>query len=279
MKFIRAARRQGKKALRGRHREAAALFLLWGMMWGLVSLADRGVYRLAGFPPDAPLTREAALITAITLVFRAALLAPLGAGASAWFAALAEGRTRPVTTVFWAYGNRVWLRALGVRLYTGFAVGAVTLLPLAGAGFSLWLLRGRLEALPPRERTLALAGAGGAALLWLLAARAYAQRFAMARFLLGPDYGCTAGEAIDLSAACTRGYRWRLVGLDLTFLPGFAACLLVLPALWVLPRYAACRARCFTVLYRRALADRRPRERPAREPLAGGRPGGQRSCC
>lgn len=252
MKFIRTARRQGKKALRGHRREAAALFLLWGMMWGLVSLADRGVYRLAGFPPDAPLNWEAALVTAITLVFRVVLLAPLGAGASAWFAALAGGWTRPVTTIFWAYGNRVWLRALWVRVYTGFVIGVTALVPLAGEGLSLWLLREKLEALPPRERALALAGAGGAALLWLLTAWAYAQRFAMARFLLGPDHGCAAGEAIALSVEYTRGYRWRLVGLDLTFLPGFAACLLVLPALWVLPRYAACRARCFTVLCRRA---------------------------
>ncbi len=276
MKFIRAARRHGNKALRGHHREAAALFLLWGMMQGLVSLADRGVYRLAGFPPDAPLSREAALVTAITLVFRAVLLAPLGAGASAWFAALAGGWTRPVTTIFWAYGNRVWLRALGVRLYTGFAVGAVTLIPLAGEGVSLWLLQERLEALPPEERTLALAGAGGAAVLWLLAARAYAQRFAMARFLLGPDYGCTAGEAIDRSVEYTRGYRWRLVGLDLTFLPGFAACLLILPALWVLPRYAACRARCFTALYRHAAAERRPQRHQA---PAGAGPREQKSYC
>lgn len=252
MKFIRAARRQGKRALAGHRREAAALLLLWGMMWGLVSLADRGAYRLAGFPPGGSPSWEAAAVTAITLALREVLLAPLGAGASAWFAALAGGWTRPVTTIFWAYGNRVWLRSLGVRLTTGFLTGAVTLIPLAGEGFSLWLLRERLAALPPRDRELALAGAGAAALLWLLVSRAYAQRFAMARFLLGPDYGYSAAKAIDLSVEYTRGYRWRLVGLELSFLPWFAACLLILPALWVLPWYASCRAKSFVFLCRRA---------------------------
>lgn len=261
MKLVRTARHQGKKALRGHWREAAALFLLWGMMLVLVTLADQGVYRLAGCSAKSPLDPEAALLTLITLVLRVILLAPLGAGAAAWFAALAGGWTRPVSTIFWAYGNRVWLRSLGVSLYSGLFTATVTLVPLAGEGLSLWLLRERLGALPPREQLLAWSLAGAAALLWLLIARACCQRLAMARFLLGPDYGYSAAEAIALSGEYTRGFRWRLVLLDLSFLPWFAACLLGFPALYVLPWYAASRARCF-----RILLHRRSRPVPAQVP-------------
>lgn len=251
MKLRRMAKRQARKALRDHKGEGAAVFLLWGMMWGLVSLADRGIYLLAGCSPTAPLTPEAALISAITLVLRVILLAPLGAGAAAWFAALAGGWTRPVSTIFWAYGNRVWLRSLWVRVSAAFFTGTVALVPLAGAGFSLWLLRERLAALPAKDQALTAALAGVAGLGWLLVAWAYHQRFAMALFLLGPDYGCTAAEAITLSAEYTWGHRWRLVWLDLTFLPWFASCLLIFPALYVLPYYAAARARYFSVLVRR----------------------------
>lgn len=259
MKLRKSAKRQARKALRGHQWEGAALFLLWGMMWSLVSLADRGVYRLAGCPTDSPLTPEAALLTLITVVFRVILLAPLGAGAAAWFAALAGGWTRPINTIFWAYGNRVWLRSLGVKLVTGLLTWTVTLAPLAGMGFSLWLLREKLAALPPKDQALTAAAAGVAALLWLLISRAYYQRFAMALFLLGPDYGYTASEAIALSVEYTRGHRWRLVWMDLSFLPWFAACLLVIPALYVLPYYAASRARYFSVLVHRARAQERAR--------------------
>ena len=95
MKLVRTARYQGKKALRGHWREAAALFLLWGMMLVLVTLADQGVYRLAGCSAKSPLDPEAALLTLITLVLRVILLAPLGAGAAAWFAALAFWAAEP----------------------------------------------------------------------------------------------------------------------------------------------------------------------------------------
>lgn len=257
MKLRRTVKRQARKALREHKREGAAVFLLWGMMWLLVALSDRGVYLLAGCSPDVPLAPEALLISAITLVLRVILLAPLGAGAAAWFAALANGRIRPVATVFWAYGNRVWLRSLWVRVCAAFLTGAVALVPLAGGGFSLWLLRERLAALPPREQALAAALAGAAGLGWLLVAWAYHQRFAMALFLLGPDYGCSAAGALSLSAEYTWGHRWRLVWLDITFLPWFAACLLVFPALYVLPYYAAVRARYFSVLIRRRSALRR----------------------
>ena len=226
MKLVRTARHQGKKALRGHWREAAALFLLWGMMLVLVTLADQGVYRLAGCSAKSPLDPEAALLTLITLVLRVILLAPLGAGAAAWFAALAGGWTRPVSTIFWAYGNRVWLRSLGVSLYSGLFTATVTLVPLAGEGLSLWLLRERLGALPPREQLLAWSLAGAAALLWLLIARACCQRLAMARFLLGPDYGYSAAEAIALSGEYTRGFRWRLVLLP--------------PACWASLPYMSC---------------------------------------
>ena len=37
MKFIRAARRQGKRALAGHRREAAALLLLWGAARSILS--------------------------------------------------------------------------------------------------------------------------------------------------------------------------------------------------------------------------------------------------
>lgn len=258
MSLQRKIKRRAKDALRGRLPRAAVLFLLWLLAWGLVELGDKAVFHLLGrglgWPGGPPgwMVRPAALgATAAALAVRLMLLTPLRAGAVTWFDGLMNRRERPLGTLFWPFGNRVWLRSLGVRLHAGAATGAVALLPLAALGGGLWLLRGRLAALTPEGRALAATLAGVAAGGWLLVAAAYGKRFSMANFLLGPDHGCTAAEAVALSVRCTRGYRWRLVWMDLTFLPWLAACLLVVPAFYALPYYAACRVGYSRYLYRR----------------------------
>jgi len=270
MKLQRRIKRQARDALRGRLPSAAALFLLWGLAWGLVELGDKASFYLLGRRLDwlgggeaAWAVHPAALgATAAVMAVRLVFLTPLRAGAVTWFDGLANRRQRPLGTLFWPYGNRVWLRSLGVRLYAGAATGAVALVPLAALGGGVWLARDRLAALTPERRALAAALAGTAAGVWLLAAAAYGKRFSMANFLLGPDYGCSAAEAIDLSSRCTWGHRWRLVWMDLTFLPWLASCLLVAPVLYVAPYYAACRVGYSRYLYRRwrrrrARAERR----------------------
>lgn len=257
MKLRKSIKRQARRALRGRVWQGDLVFFLWALAWGAVSLLDRAAFYLAdsrlegsGQTGTGPL--PALWITLAAMVLRMVLLAPLKAGVTAWFAALAQGWTRPFSTVFWAYGNRVWLRSLGVRLYAGLMSWGAALIPLAGEGFSLWLLREKISRLPPRELALTAALAGLAALAWLLAAWTYSQRFAMAVFLLGPDYGCSAADAIALSVEYTRGHRWGLVRMGLSFLPWLCACLLVVPAFYVLPYYAASRTGYFTRLARRA---------------------------
>lgn len=256
-------KRRARQALRGRLSGAVALFLLWVLAWTAIDLADRASFRLLELrldwrPENGALRPEALLATLAALGARLVLLTPLRAGAVTWFDGLVNRRQRPLKTLFWPYGNRVWLRSLGVRLYTGAVTGAVALLPLAALAGGLWLLRGRLAALTPERRALIAALSGTAAGGWLLAAWTFGKRFSAANFLLGPDYGCTAKEAVDLSIRCTRGHRWRLVWMDITFFPWFAACLLVIPAFYVIPYYAACR-----VEYSRYLYDRcRRRDAP-----------------
>ena len=260
MKLQKKVKRWARGALRGRGGQAAALFLLWGLTWGAVSLADRAVFRLVGHylgwfggaQPDWRRQIGALWVSGAAVLVRAVLLAPLSAGAAAWFSALGAGRQRCVSTLLWPYTNWVWFRALGVRLYTGAAVGAAALGPLLAAGGAWWLLRDRLAGLSPGGQRLAAALGAGAALLWLLAVRVWSQRYALALLLIGPDYGFTAAEAVALSVRCTRGYRWRLTMLELSFLPWFAACLLVLPALYVLPYYTACRIGYGQYLYHRS---------------------------
>lgn len=246
MGLQRKIKRRAREALKERLFDSAALFLLWALAWAAVDLADRASFRLLdlrlgwlaaedGFSPAALLATLAAV--GVRLV----LLIPLRAGAVTWFDGLVNRRQRPLRTLFWPYGNRVWLRSLGVNLYAGAVTGAVALLPLAALFFGLWLFRDRLAALSPERRALIAALSGTAAGGWLLAAWTYGKRFSAANFLLGPDYGCSTREAIALSARCTRGYRWRLVWMDITFLPWLAACLLVVPALYAIPYYAACR--------------------------------------
>lgn len=257
MRLHRELKRRARKALRGRRAAAAALLLLWLFTWLMVDLGDRAAFYLLSrrlSPPDGalpPLHPAALTATAAALALRLVLLIPLWAGAVTWFDGLTARRPRPVTTLFWPYGNRVWLRSLGVRLYAWMVTGAVALLPLGALGAALWLLRELLMALTPEGRALAAALAGVGAAAWLMTALAYGKRFAMAGLLLGPDYGCTAREAVALSARCTWGHRWRMVWMDLTFLPWGAACLLVLPAFYVLPYYAACRVGYGQYLYRR----------------------------
>lgn len=262
MTVQRKIKRRAREALRGSVPRATLLLFLWLLAWQAVDLGDRVSFHLLGRQlgwggAGEWVFHPAALgATAAALGVRLLLLTPLQAGAVTWFDGLMARRDRPLGTLFWPYGNRVWLRSLGVRLYAGAATGAVALLPLAGLGSAVWLLRHWLAALSPEHRALAAALTGVAAALWLLAAAAYAKRFSMAVLLLGPDYGCTAAEAIALSAECTRGYRWRLVWLDLTLLPWLASCLLVLPAVYALPYCAACRVGYSRYLYRRMLRKR-----------------------
>lgn len=267
VKLRRKLKYQARRALRGRLWQAQTVFLLWGLTWGAVSLGDRAAFLLAGerlgwspgaVPAGGWLSAATGTlwVTLAAAVVRTILLTPLWAGAAAWFAALVEGRSRPLGTVFWPYGNRVWLRSLGVRLYTGLLTGVVTFLPLLGMAASLWLLRGRLARLSTRELALAIGGVGTAVVIWLLIAWTYRQRFAMAVYLLGPDHGLTAREAIRRSVRDTRGHRWRLARMDLSFLPWLAACLLVLPILYVLPYYTASRVRYFAYLARRGAEKR-----------------------
>lgn len=242
----RSVKRRARQAIKGQLPGAAALFLLWALAWMAVDLGDRATFRLLALQldwrtGDGMFSFAAFFSTLAALGARLVLLTPLRAGAVTWFQGLGDRRRRPLLTLFWPYGNRVWLRSLGVRLYAGAATGAVALLPLAALGGGLWLFRDRLAALTPEGRALSAALLGMAAAGWLLAAWTYGKRFSMANFLLGPDYGCPAREAIALSVRRTRGHRWRLVWLDISFLPWFAACLLVVPALYVIPYYAACR--------------------------------------
>lgn len=250
-------KRRAREAIKGRLSAAVALFFLWVLAWGVVDLADRATFRLLdlqlGWLVGEETVHPAAFFaTLAALGARLVLLTPLRAGVVTWFDGLGNRRQRPLTTLFWPYGNRVWLRSLGVRLYTGAVTGAVALLPLVGLGGGLWLFRGGLAALTPEGRALTAALAGTAAGGWLLAAWTYGKRFSAANFLLGPDYGCSAREAIALSVRCTRGYRWRLVWMDLTFLPWFASCLLVIPAFYAVPYYAACRVEYSRYLTARA---------------------------
>lgn len=252
----REIKRRARKALKGRLSGAAALFLLWALAWLLVDLADRASFRLLdlrlGWMAGEEAVRPAAVFaTLAALGVRLVLLVPLRAGAVTWFDGLVNQRQRPLYTLFWPYGNRVWLRSLGVNLYAGAVTGAVALLPLAALGGGLWLFRGRLAALTPERRALAAALAGTAAGGWLLAAWTYGKRFSAANFLLGPDHGCSAAQAVALSVRCTRGCRWQLVWMDLTFLPWLASCLLVLPAFYAVPYYAACRVEYSRYLYQR----------------------------
>lgn len=256
MELEKKIKRRAREAIKGRLPGAIALFLLWVLAWAVIDLTDRASFRLLelrlGWQSGEGTARPAAfLATLAALWVRLLLLTPLRAGAITWFDGLANRRQRPVHTLLWPYGNRVWLRSLGVRLYAGAVTWAVTLLPLAVLSGGLWLIEARLAALTPERRALIAALSGTAAGGWLLAAWTYGKRFSVATFLLGPDYGCTAREAIDLSTRCTRGYRWRLVWMDITFLPWFASCLLVVPAFYAIPYYTACRVEYSRYLYNR----------------------------
>lgn len=256
MELEKKIKRRAREAIKGRLPGAIALFLLWVLAWAVIDLTDRASFRLLelrlGWQSGEGTARPAAfLATLAALWVRLLLLTPLRAGAVTWFDGLANRRQRPVHTLLWPYGNRVWLRSLGVRLYAGAVTWAVTLLPLAVLSGGLWLIEARLAALTPERRALIAALSGTAAGGWLLAAWTYGKRFSAATFLLGPDYGCTAREAIDLSTRCTRGYRWRLVWMDITFLPWFASCLLVVPAFYAIPYYTACRVEYSRYLYNR----------------------------
>ena len=261
MKLVREIKARARAALRGRLAASAAVFLLWALAWGAVSFADGAVFRLLGYRLEWyggagtgwPAGEGAFWASAALEGARLVLLLPLEVGALAWFSALVRRKEeKPSKRLFLPYRGRLWLRSLGVLLYTGAVSWGAALLPFGAAAAGLWLFRGRLGALSPPALALLAAVGGVAGIAWLLAAWAFSRRYAMAPVLLGPDYGCTAREAVARSVECTRGHRWRLLWLDLSFLPWLAACLLVAPAFYALPYYTACRA-----VYSRALYERR----------------------
>ena len=260
MKLRRHIKRQARAVLAGHLSAAACLFLVWALVWGAVSFADRAVFRLMGYRLEWAggagwdwLSGEGAVTASlILLAARMVLLIPMKVGAMGWFSALARGEGEPIRKIFRPYSSRLWLRSLAAALYTGAVSWGVALAPLGLAVWTLWSLGGQLKDASPPVLALGAAVGGVAAIAWLLAARAFAQRYAMVPVLLGPEYGRTVRQAVALSVECTQGHRWRLLWMDLTFLPWFAACLLVAPALYVLPYYTASRV-CYSrfLYYRR----------------------------
>ena len=174
----------------------------------------------------------------------ALLCAPLRLGREAWYFGGADGRKRGGKRVLfwlqprWALKASRFLMALYLRKLLW---AALYLLP---GGFllggTLWQARAGVM-----DLTLFLSAAGGGAALLLLGLAFYlptVRRYALVPAILAKQPRCKLRNALRLSAARMDGHGAALLRFELSFLPWLALCLLVFPAVYVLPWYTQSRA-------------------------------------
>lgn len=226
MSLRRIVKQQAKAALRGKRGTAVAMLLVTLCIVLCLRLLDAATLALLGYQfefvwidafvysTDFFYNLPALAVSAINTLAWLILVAPPLYGIVNWHLQLTEQKPQGVSYLFWPYEQKLGLRAVCLFLNIALRVAAVGAL-LALPSFGAYLLAGYW---PEMAYGVVLLGD-----FWLLPTAlltlAFAKRYAMAPLLIGEKYAMTAGEARRLSVRYTRGHRWALVGLDLSFLP------------------------------------------------------------
>lgn len=220
-------KRQAKQALHGSQGRAKGLLLILMGVQFCIHLVDTAIINLLGYSFEYSYRGNfsysenffysipAIGVSVLSWVISLLLVAPLAVGMVNWYMELIDRRSHGCSYLFWPYENRTWLRAgwlkvgLMLRLLPVYALLLLPSVVLIYLNRQFWLNPISMAGYHLGRILLVIA----AVLMW-----AYAQRYRLASMLIG-RYQLKVREAIRQSVRYTKGHRWELVRLDISFLP------------------------------------------------------------
>lgn len=187
---------------------------------------------------------QSLIISASFMVITTLLLSPLTLGIAGWFRRLVHSENPVVSDVFHHYENSglylrsVWANvSISIRSFLWslafFAVPAALLNLCTAVLYNA-------DDIPRSQASMATLGIVLSIVIFVLAMvflLILLTKYALVLYLLSEDDNLSVGEAISLSVAYTKGYRFSLFRFDLSFIGWMLLCCLgfMLPALYVIP--------------------------------------------
>ena len=173
------------------------------------------------------------------------ILSPLLQGANRWYYHLAESNPQPVNGIFdFFVCFRYWWKSLWLSVNVtirSLLWGVIFELPALAMYLLFRFARTSANAYAPLL-LMSLLLSIGLSLLGLVFLRIFLARYFLAKYLLSEDRTTGVREAIRASVHFMKG-RWiELFVLDITLLPYYLSCIVLLPLLGVVPYVQTCKA-------------------------------------
>lgn len=272
-------RRETLRCLRGRWGKAVAGTLFLAGLWLLIVLLEQ--LCLTGLTLVEPAVLKIPLLEVSVSPAQAVLsgffalvsflvLAPLKMGLKKWYYRLSAGPTPDLRMIFdylssfRLYGKAIWLQiVIGVRV--AFFGALLSLIPTG-----LWIAQ-RIV----RSFSTPVSAVGQAALLLLMVLTSvlsglllisFSLRYFLAVYCMAADESLSVRQAVRQSVQAMKGKKGQVLTLMLSWLPLLIPCLLLVPALFVLPSCSCALAINARYLLGRAVyAGEETRQDPAEE--------------
>ncbi|MBQ4050997.1 MAG: DUF975 family protein [Oscillospiraceae bacterium] len=246
-RFNAVLRKDARRCLKGRWGKAAAGTLFLSGICAIVMLLEEfGMNALSLFGKElqvpflaVPVTSAQSVLSILFGVLSVPVLAPLCVGMQKWYFRLADGPTPDLRMIFdyyadgRLYGKALWL-TLNVFLRTAVFGALMALLPAGIRTAQLWV-----------SGFDSAAAAVGEALLFLLfvvmtvlsavLTLCFGLRYFLTVYYLAGDENISVRQAVRCSVRAMKGMKGQVFSLMLGWLPLLLCCLLLVPALFVLP--------------------------------------------
>ena len=257
MKLRKLIKQNGKRCLYNNWGKAIAIVLLLlavGLLFTLVELCINMVFGIPQimdvgndgyFLNDLPNT--SLLSMALTLIMACGsflILAPLEMGVTSWYYSLSEGESPEILHIFNCFSGKYYFRALSLQIHLWGRRLLLALLyfalPLAVFAASVLCLEfGPQYISEDMSYVIGSMGIVFSLLLAALLAVFYAihiQKYFLARYYVVNE-GLGVWEAMKKSRHASKGRRGEIFLFQLSWIPWFISCLLVIPGLYVYPYY------------------------------------------
>ncbi|GHU80561.1 hypothetical protein FACS1894191_6100 [Clostridia bacterium] len=257
MTLFKLLKQNSKLALKGSWgRAALVLIVFFTLVFLLAGIRQYALDVFIGAPGGANPTMEAApyyassaeiVLLSVFSILTILLVFPLEMGLLRWFFGLVHGGSPSVSEAFIFFeGIGKYIKAIGlyINIFVRSLLWAAPFYAVPGA--VMWisgrLINGgmTLAGNPGLGPTLGTMGMALAFMLLFLATIFYiicVNRYALAAYIYFDDMAAGIGAAIKISVRYSKGSRASLFLFQLSFIGWWLLCLLILPALYVLPYY------------------------------------------
>jgi len=257
MQFNAQIKKGARSALRGNWGKVTAIFFIFVGIWLLLSSAETLVYLLCGLDPytDPMMTPDnfldnlpafspvQILITAGCSLLWLLFFVPVLGGCMRWFHGLTGGEAPELKDLFGCFTSfKRWRRSIAAALQV-LVRGLIWLAAFVSLPIIVSLF---FQTFPiPQASPLAKFAGFGTAAGWVLMTLAvffyliFLQRYTLVFYYLAANEKMTARKAVKESIRATDGRCGELFRLRLSFFWWALLCVLILPAMFVVPYYQA----------------------------------------